>query len=1066
MALIQLSLALNPATLLRRATRGLFPLATPSAERPWPTLSAWLLLRQGGLRDDLHRFAADAGVAGWFDPPVCLFAELADRWSTSTSNPLSDAERIALLTAVVARHAAGVFDRGGSSDAWIPTIDRLLGELLSEGVAPETFALALGQRADRDDFEHDRDERLAAILADWTFTLRQQGRVDGRDALARLARFISTDPTGFAARLGGRRDVRIVGLADLRGGWRRLLSALHASDVVDSVTILASHALDLSPSLHAVVEPDDESEGLAARLFTTDAPGSAAITMASATTVAVQLLDAPDTAREIEHVAVRVRALLDAGGSSPARIAVVVRQARPGVDRVAEALQTVGVPVTARRRAALSESGPARALHALLSAATAGFSAHALIELAQQPLLTLAFDVDVLRAAGAPAPVTTVAQWEVALRALLERCHARDLTPHHWRAHGRLPTTERTSDTLDAWLRWLPFANRLTIARTDSEWFELVQHVLTAADWGVSTQLQQAPTDAEQVWRADVRAVERMALVADEWARALRELQIAQSPTSAESFARRLSLVLDADVITPPETGFGVVVAEALAAGWRTFDHVFLVGLSSGDFPRRPPPSALLTDRDRHALVAAGLELDAPDMWRVRERELFRVLCAAPTKSLTLSWSSMNGDGREVARSPFADEVIAHLLEMRSELSELQLEHAGILQRVGANQVLTPGFPLADFERQALLTTARRSAAIEHTRTRNLSAFNGAIESESALRLLALRYGEPYNWSATQLETLAKCQWSWFASRALELQPSTELDSDMEPTTRGILLHDALRRFLERVRAERNGPAFLLAPDLTWGRPLLNASLDDAWTALATTTWLGDETLHEITRAEVRTQLQQYLDFEVGLNEKSFNNRTNASRQIRMGMYAGEVEFSNVELHADGVRFRLRGSIDRLDRGSDDRIPDAPNFIAAIDYKSTKSSTPAAGHASGWDDGVVLQVPLYAAALRQIEIDGVAGQLARSEYRTLTRPESVHSLQFVAFKTVGKARALVPDPEAEATLQQALGHAARRIRHVRHGEFATNPAASCGCSPYCVARDICRIPGGPIEAEP
>jgi hypothetical protein len=55
------------------------------------------------------------------------------------------------------------------------------------------------------------------------------------------------------------------------------------------------------------------------------------------------------------------------------------------------------------------------------------------------------------------------------------------------------------------------------------------------------------------------------------------------------------------------------------------------------------------------------------------------------------------------------------------------------------------------------------------------------------------------------------------------------------------------------------------------------------------------------------------------------------------------------------------------------------------------------------------------------------------------------------------------NPEAEEKLAHALDVAGSHIAAVRDGIVPTAPKDSTGCSPYCPARDICRIPGGPVE---
>jgi hypothetical protein len=242
---------------------------------------------------------------------------------------------------------------------------------------------------------------------------------------------------------------------------------------------------------------------------------------------------------------------------------------------------------------------------------------------------------------------------------------------------------------------------------------------------------------------------------------------------------------------------------------------------------------------------------------------------------------------------------------------------------------------------------------------------------------------------------------------------------------------------------------------------LLASEFDDAWIAASATSWLGHPALHALTRRELLAQLEGYLAFELTLNSKRTDYRTNSSKQLHAGAAEGELSFGPVWMEGDGVRFQLRGMIDRIDVGVDDRVGNAAQYFAALDYKSTVYATPAGGNKRGWEDGVILQVPLYARALQALRPGAI---LARLEYRTLRNPQVVHQLQLVKIERDSKTKVctVVNDEEAGRKLEAALDAAGQRVQQARDGEFPVSPTPSCGCSPYCVARDICRIPGGPI----
>jgi ATP-dependent helicase/nuclease subunit B len=1036
----------DPAALLARAVDELFPPKPPAGNERWPTLSAWIVLRQGGLRDDLHRLAAARGVPGWFGSPICLFNEIADRWSDATEQrPLTEPERLTIVAALVSRFGGNVFGGALKSDTWVPAIDRLLGELTCEGIPPADFKNALSSTA-TDTFSGDRAESLARIYAEWLAALNRINRADGRDGKIRLARSIAADPDSFAKRLGGRRDIRIVGLADLRGGWRSLLAALAASPAVDHLEIITSVRLELPPELNPEYVDDAPDTSFASALFSDRAFSARS----------VRLIEAPDAAREVELIAVRVRQLVD-GGIVPSRIAVITRQARPLVNDVSNALSRLGVPVTARRRTSLAHTAPARALRAILAAVGESWSRHTVVELAENPLLRTDLDASVLNVVGFAHPIANRAAWRDALAELLARCERRangeDADDEHRQV---LPAIERVRTTLAAWDTLAPRLSELEGTRSPAAWFTWIAGTLRDGNWGLASALDVPIADCDS-WNTDRRANELIAETALAWVSALAEFGGATDAISADAFAERLDLLLDHDLITPPVTDFGVVVGEALAAGWRAFDHVFMIGLSAGAFPTRPAPGAILDRDDRRALIEAGLPLDPPDAWRDREQELFRVICAAPRETLTLSWPVMDSAGREVTRSAFVDEAASALARTLSiENDDDALEGAGVLERIPTHEALVGGYPVAN--NGAALDHARVVAARENIRSLEASPWNGSIEDPVLVSWLSTRYGASFVWSATQLEQVAKCRWQWFSERLLRLDTQGDPDDSMEPTTRGSIMHAALHEFFAALHKRSGAPVFLVEDPGGALAAEMTGALESAWRAAeAAGEWLGPVALRTVARAELRTELLGYLKFELEWNAKSFKANTTASKQIRTGFVDGELKINNVELLGDGIPFLFRGSVDRVDHGIDDRISTATQYIAAIDYKSTIYSTPAGGKKTGWDDGVVLQVPLYAAALRKQYPESV---LSRMEYRTLRSPAVVHALSLAPLK-----RGEVQDAtEAEEKLESALNAAGRRIGEVRRGELPANPAPSCGCSPYCPARDICRIPGGPVSS--
>jgi hypothetical protein len=219
---------------------------------------------------------------------------------------------------------------------------------------------------------------------------------------------------------------------------------------------------------------------------------------------------------------------------------------------------------------------------------------------------------------------------------------------------------------------------------------------------------------------------------------------------------------------------------------------------------------------------------------------------------------------------------------------------------------------------------------------------------------------------------------------------------------------------------------------------------------------VGHPALRVARLADVQRIARGFLQWEIELHEDMYSSRARkAPPMIRTGAAEHEVKFDDMIFERDGIRLRFRGSIDRVEVSVDERIP-GTKFVAASDYKTSIWSTPGSGKKDAWDDGVVLQVPLYAYALSKLRPDY---KVARVDYLSLKNPEHVHLLQLYTFdKKSGKAK---EDDDATAKWQHALDGAIHQIKRVRAGEFPAGPPPSCNCPPWCHGRDICRVPGGP-----
>lgn len=1024
MAAIRLLHLHAPRALLEAAADGFLTPRPGSPAQPFPTPGYLLALRQGGVRDDLLALAAARGVPGWFDPPLAVFHELPRWLGATTRKPLSETERTVLLTRLLRRNGSLVFARSGRLGDFVGPVDQHFGELVAEGVTPERYGAALAAAAPREEFEERRDADLMDCYAVYLEALAGEGRRDGRDTLLDAALAVRADPAATAALLGGRREIRIFGLTDLRGGWRPLLAALMGSPALDRILIYSMERLDLGGLPHEVEEPP---------------PGPAGRPPAR-----IVAFEAPDPEREVEEVARRVRALAE-GGVPLDRIGIVCRAARPYVDLAVAALDRFGVPATARQRIAHAEIPIVRGVLTLFQAAAQGWSRHGLTEVAEQPYLGSGLDAGLIGFLGYRERLTGLAAWGAAFEGLAAQASAADAAAEagdESEAEPGLPPAGRAQAAQAAWAAFAARAAGIASPRPLRDWLTWLRGFLEQDPWGIADRAHAEPRDPV-VARRDITGWRELTRVAAEWEAAVARWDEGEDTLSAEQFDARLRGVLSGDAALWTESARGVRVLEGLAATHRAFDHLFLIGLSSGQFPRRAPGSPLFSEEDRAGLVAAGLPLDLASVWDARERALFTQLVAAAEQGLTLSTPALDEGGRETVPSAF--------------LEELQASHGIAPERIPTHRVLTPGVPLlANWEAAG---HAERVARIERERERGtVGPWNGLIEAPPLRAWLAGARGPDYHWSPTQLEAYAKCPWAYFSGRLLGLAQRDEPEDGMDAVTRGTILHRALQLVYDGLARERGGPVLLRASDLTGLLPRVEQALDAAIAALPPEVWLGHAALRATRRQELLDLLQGYLAWEASEHEASFDPGTrkrNAPRRVRTAVMSHEVTFRDITLEREGIRFRFRGRIDRVEIGSDQRLA-SDRFVAAVDYKTGKGSTPGGGDARAWADGVVLQLPLYAHALTQLH-PGHA--VSRVEYRALRGQEVVHSLNLYQVEPPQREAEL--DPAAQARMDAALTRAAQHVAAVRRGEFPAAPPPSCDCPDWCHGFDICRVPGGP-----
>lgn len=544
--------------------------------------------------------------------------------------------------------------------------------------------------------------------------------------------------------------------------------------------------------------------------------------------------------------------------------------------------------------------------------------------------------------------------------------------------------------------------------------------------------------------------------------RALQTLDAALSPLRPpwpDVAALRGALAM---VPCPPGRGESLVdVLDVLDARSLTYRHVFLLGASEGEFPRRFSEGSLLGEADRQAYARHNIQLDSRHDLTSREMLLFYLAASRGEVSFTVSYLQSDASGSPGAPSPF-------LLSLAERFGGLDaVERTPQATRIEPGQFVPPAAQIASagaaldaamawlFDTpggsgDALAWVARQRPHLADRIAQGLfarhcrwqagacDAYDGHITDPALAPALAERFGPAAIYSASQLNTYGQCPWHYFASYVLRLTPLAQPQRQLEPVTRGSFCHDVL---------------FTLARNLaqSHGTPLKLAEVAEAELAAALDAAVAEESrrmqrppypvLWQLQQARMRQELWQYLSgqraaplggamyFELGFG---------VAERVGLDMQDPASAAEPVAVVTPAGEILLRGKIDRIDAVSAAGLAG----LLVIDYKT--GALPSLGDIVR---GCNVQVPLYSLAAAKLLGDACLGGAFHRIGQAAKREQI-----FAEFKN--SRGNWVANDAYQRDLDLALEAVGASINGLRGGRFDVNPAGG-ECPSYCPFRLVC-----------
>ena len=530
---------------------------------------------------------------------------------------------------------------------------------------------------------------------------------------------------------------------------------------------------------------------------------------------------------------------------------------------------------------------------------------------------------------------------------------------------------------------------------------------------------------------------------------------LGDEPMDLEEFTRLLRQVLtEYSVGTIPVSLDQVQVSGVARNDRHKARYLFLLGANDHVLPAPGQAGGILNEDDREELARRGVEL-APtgmDQMGIELQNLYAAL-AQPTEGLTVSWPVTDVSGAELRPAFVVDRLLALFPSLRVEREPAARPYR-LAAPLPALESAVPGGALW-----------RRLEEEPAFRPRLEAMERAAAQTRGALSPRAVRalYGERVSMTASRMERIRTCHFSFFMEYGLKAKPRTPAAFDAPQI--GTFLHFLLERVTRDVK--------------TLGG---FARVDQNTLHALVRKYIDEYVEQELRNFQDRNARFRYLFAR--LRNTAYAVVDQAAEELRHSDFAPlafELSFGDgkdlpavVVSEPDG-ELRVGGKVDRVDGW----LKDGKLYLRVVDYKSGKKSFDLSAVRMGLD----IQMLLYLFALEKtgqsrfgagIEPAGVLYLPARDDILPARRNIPPEKLQAEREKQLRRSGLLLAEPQ----VLQAMEHEALTeprylpLRVNRRGDLSGSLASAAqlgklGRYVDKLLRDIAgEIRRGNIDADP
>jgi len=532
---------------------------------------------------------------------------------------------------------------------------------------------------------------------------------------------------------------------------------------------------------------------------------------------------------------------------------------------------------------------------------------------------------------------------------------------------------------------------------------------------------------------------------------------LGDEPMELEEFTRLFRQVLTQySVGTIPVSLDQVSVTGVSRNDRHTVKYLFLLGANDHVLPTPGQGGGILNEDDREALALRGVEL-APtgmDQMSIELQNLYAAL-AQPTEGLTVSYPVTDVSGGELRPAFVIDRLLTLFPALRVE-REPAVRAYRLTAPLPALESAVPGGALW-----------RRLEEESRFRPRLSAMERAAAQTRGSLSPRAVRalYGESVSMTASRLERIRSCHFSYFMEYGLKAKPRTAAAFDAPQI--GTFLHFLLERVTQDVQSMGGF-----------------AQVDQEALHALVRKYIDEYIQKELRNFQNRNARFRYLFAR--LRNTAYAVIDQAAEELRCSDFvplAFELSFGDgkdadlpaVVISEPDGELRVGGKVDRVDGW----LKDGKLYLRVVDYKSGKKSFDLSAVRMGLD----IQMLLYLFTLQktgarrfgaEIEPAGVLYLPARDGILSAERNIPPEKLQAEREKQLRRSGLLLAEPE----VLQAMEHEALReprylpLRVNRKGDLSGSLASAAqlgklGRYVETLLRDIAReVRQGNIDADP